>query len=227
MITCKIGLDSISFIVRIEECFGIFISDEDAEKIDTVGDLFSYVRARVAAGSSTECMTAKAFYRLRRMLMEEFRCERKRIIASMPLRELFPRETRRQQLAKLGRSLGVWLPRWMPGASRYVRVESLWLFLLVAIVLGMCKMYLLAAIFAVGVLPAGMIWYRAKQLDRYQTVGDLAPVVLEQHFKEFTAQGASDQQVWESIVSILCSEVGMDRSHVTRDLRFGDIPGDL
>lgn len=227
MVECKIGLDIISFIVRIEECFGITISDEDAEKVATVGDLFSYVRAKLAAGPSTQCLTAKAFYYLRRMLIEDYGCKQERIIPRMPLGELFPEDTRRQQLARLGRSLRVSLPRYMPAASRYLTIELLWLLPAASVICVLCNAHTAGIVIAVATLPAIMAWHLAKLQGRYQTVGDLAPVILEQHFKEFTGQGASDQQIWESITAILCSEAGMKRSDVTGDLRFLDIPGDL
>ena len=37
------SLDIVEFVMALEEAFGIEISDEDAEKIQTVGDAIAYV----------------------------------------------------------------------------------------------------------------------------------------------------------------------------------------
>ncbi len=43
------SLDVVELVMAIEEAFDIEISDEDAEAMRTVGDVESYVSARVAA----------------------------------------------------------------------------------------------------------------------------------------------------------------------------------
>ncbi len=42
------GLDMVEFVMGVEEAFGIFILDADAEHIRTPGQLVDYVEARSA-----------------------------------------------------------------------------------------------------------------------------------------------------------------------------------
>ncbi len=42
------SLDIVEFVMALEEAFGIEISDEDAEKIQTVGDAIAYVEKATA-----------------------------------------------------------------------------------------------------------------------------------------------------------------------------------
>jgi acyl carrier protein len=43
------SLDIVELVMAMEEAFDIEIPDDDAEKIQTIGDAFSYVRTRVEA----------------------------------------------------------------------------------------------------------------------------------------------------------------------------------
>ena len=44
------SLDIVELVMAMEEEFDIEIPDEDAEKIQTIGDAIAYVRERAAAG---------------------------------------------------------------------------------------------------------------------------------------------------------------------------------
>ena len=43
------SLDIVELVMSLEETFDIEIPDEDAEKIQTIGDAFSYLKERVEA----------------------------------------------------------------------------------------------------------------------------------------------------------------------------------
>jgi acyl carrier protein len=43
------SLDIVELVMAMEEAFDIEIPDDDAEKIQTIGDAFSYVRTRIEA----------------------------------------------------------------------------------------------------------------------------------------------------------------------------------
>ena len=43
------SLDIVEFVMAMEETFDIEIPDDDAEKIQTIGDAFSYVKERVGS----------------------------------------------------------------------------------------------------------------------------------------------------------------------------------
>ena len=43
------SLDIVELVMAMEEAFDIEISDDDAEKIQTIGDAFAYVKGRLEA----------------------------------------------------------------------------------------------------------------------------------------------------------------------------------
>ncbi len=47
---CADSLDTVELVMALEEEFGTEIPDEDAEKLQTVGDATKYIEERVAKG---------------------------------------------------------------------------------------------------------------------------------------------------------------------------------
>src|SRR5688500_12154199 len=96
------GLDAVELVIDVEEEFKIKISDSDAEKILTVGQLHDYVVERLPPGSpwvvalageavpSAPCLTAAAFYRIRRTFVEVLGQAHTDIKPSAPIDEHLP-----------------------------------------------------------------------------------------------------------------------------------------
>lgn len=59
------GLDSVQIIVDTENCFGIEIDNQAAEKMRTVGDLVDYVWDHIEHKDTKACLTQILFFRLR------------------------------------------------------------------------------------------------------------------------------------------------------------------
>lgn len=60
------GLDFVELVMAIEENFGIMIPDEEAGRVETVGDLYKLVISKMQQTSDKRCLTSAAFYRIRR-----------------------------------------------------------------------------------------------------------------------------------------------------------------
>src|ERR1700722_12370853 len=65
------GLDTVELVMEIEEAFDLTIPDEEAEKIQTIGQAYRYILARLAGpvDGTAVCLSAATFYFLRRKLM--------------------------------------------------------------------------------------------------------------------------------------------------------------
>jgi len=93
-----VGLDVVEFVMECEEHFGVVITDDQAWRMRTVGDLYAYLLAQDCRKASLPCPTSQAFYRLRRSLTGNLGIERSRVRPSTRLRDLVPGED----------GLGIW-----------------------------------------------------------------------------------------------------------------------
>lgn len=59
------GLDSVEFIMAVEEAFQIAISDKDASRMAKPGDVVKHILARVGGDDSLACLEQRAFYKVR------------------------------------------------------------------------------------------------------------------------------------------------------------------
>lgn len=82
------GLDSVELVMAIEEEFGLDIPDRDAEKMFTVGDIYEWLKLRIATADPIACLTQRIFYKLRRALIENYRLERHLIAPDTRLTDL-------------------------------------------------------------------------------------------------------------------------------------------
>ena len=65
------GLDTVELVIAIESTFDLVIPDDRAEKIVTIGDAYRFVLKRLEFPESPgPCLSAGAFYRLRRTMMK-------------------------------------------------------------------------------------------------------------------------------------------------------------
>lgn len=64
------GLDTVELVLEIEEAFDISIPDDRASRMLTVGDVYDFLLEKSAESTltSSTCLTAVAFYELRRQL---------------------------------------------------------------------------------------------------------------------------------------------------------------
>ncbi len=70
------GLEAVEFIIRVEQTFGIPISDSEAEKLRTIGDLEQFMIRKLEA----EHRSSKGVYEaITRLLVEEFDREKTRL----------------------------------------------------------------------------------------------------------------------------------------------------
>jgi acyl carrier protein len=70
------GLDSVELVMALEEEFGIDIPDDDAETMVTVGNVYEWLKVKIAATTPIACLTQKIFYKLRPALIENYQLER-------------------------------------------------------------------------------------------------------------------------------------------------------
>ena len=104
---------------RAEKEFGIAFDDAELSRISTVGDFYEIVlrelhlkqQGTVAPMPDTGCASSRAFYRLRKALIESGLARRKDVAPKAALESLIPRKNRREKWEEVARLMSCRLPR--------------------------------------------------------------------------------------------------------------------
>jgi len=104
------GLDSVEFVLGVEEAFQIAIPDADAERMLTPRDVVEYLSARLGPATSRLCLEQRAFYRLRRAAMRVFGVRRSAVLPATRWEELLPAGDRKHHWLLMHQATGT--PQW-------------------------------------------------------------------------------------------------------------------
>lgn len=101
------GLDAVELVMAVEEKFGISITDEEATRAVTVGDLKCLVRAKLDVTDGDGCLTQRAFHLIRKKAIAEFGVLRRNLKPDTTLDTVVPESTRRESWQNFQVALGV------------------------------------------------------------------------------------------------------------------------
>jgi hypothetical protein len=110
------GLDSVEFVIALEETFGVEISDADATRMRTPRDVIEHLLQRLPTAATGPCLSQRAFCRLRRALHAHAGIARDAVSPDAELDALLPRDGRAQIWEGIRTDLSV--PRLPPPPSR-------------------------------------------------------------------------------------------------------------
>jgi hypothetical protein len=238
------GLDMIELLLEVEEHFGVTIPDERAERMTSVGKLYSYLLGQARRNTPTACPTSQAFYRLRRMLTGELGVDRAQVRPATQLRDLFPRASRDTIWPRVGAALG--LPD-LPDLDPPRRGPSARAFR-IAVAAAMAACWLLSGVLLLvpgGQLPFlvwllvrflavllvclffGLFWLAAylDPLPRPQ-VRDLVIRLAVQSPNPYRDRNATDPAaaaVWTDLVAILAAHTDVPAHEIHPEHRFSDL----
>jgi len=234
------GLDSVELIMNIEETFDLTIPDQEAEKFQTVGDIYRYVLERIQVDDSPGCLSSKAFYRLRRVLIESFEAPRSSIRPTTRLDVLIPRKDRDSAWQRLEARLKLNLPGLQHPAEMQVslmRIHMAMFMLLVVSTFVMVAGKVGGGVFA-GMF-AGLIgfeFFLLSQIERLtrpyalefapscRTIRGIVDFLVEKDLGRTipVQSGWSEVKVWEAIRALIVGHWDIDPEAVTEDARIID-----
>lgn len=228
------GLDTVELVMEFEETFGITIPNRDAESLLTIGDVVRYVLSRVEISRSAPCLTAWAFYRLRRALIVEASAERGRVRPGASLEDLLPRRHRRTLWVRLGRAADVPLPPLvLPGPVRVGFFAALFVWVvgtlpaLAASAVGRLDVYA-ACSWILGGFPlivgvyALAEQFAAELAPEFRLVGGLARSVARALSVGTDESGAAwtEETVRLAIFRVVSEQMGVSGDRLTDDTHF-------
>jgi hypothetical protein len=227
------GLDSVELVMAVEEKFGISISDEEAQEIRTVGDMYECVLRKVMVADTSSCLTQKAFHLLRRTARDLFNVPRDQFRPDARLNVIVPRASRRENWTRFQSAVG---------AANWPKLTISWpgAFALLALVFAIpCSVFVFGtAVLKWNVLVAGtgaaalmLLSIKAGKLVArpfetefrgVSTVRDLAFMLVAQNPQLFGAEHATwtANETWAVLASVIKIQTGV--SQFTKDSRFVD-----
>ena len=90
------GLDGVELVLRIEEEFGIEITDAEAGTATTVGKVYDLVMSKIGDGNENRCLTMSAFYRTRKAIVAALGIAKQSVRPSTEMNALIAEEDRAQ-----------------------------------------------------------------------------------------------------------------------------------
>lgn len=203
-------LDSEEALLALEEAFGLKISNDEAVRCETVGDIYDLLQSRFAPqiGTGGACMTSMAFYRLRKALRRMHPDAEFRPSTSLAR---YSRSNARKFLDQLATQSGLRLPgaqgRWLSGVGCLSFVGA-FVVLFLAETNHAPFWFLGAAV----LLVIGMLMVRLDPgdlPDHSSTLGDLATKATALNFGLLARSGAAvrNKGLWDAMADVL-SELG-------------------
>jgi len=228
------AIDGDKLVRRIEQRFGVRISHEEVERIETIGHLCDHLGKRAREVRQRPCVTAWVFYRVRRALLDELPLERRHVRPSTRLAELIPPRSRRRAWRALEEEFEFDLPDLVaPPALRYglVAFAVVSLIVLVAFVAATSSYDYLIVLPFVWAIGLGLALLFSRPFARgfpsgLVTVADVVRRVapfegLPRDATEAEAQGWIFEQVRNEVAVFTGVEAGTlsRRTHFIRDLK--------
>jgi acyl carrier protein len=225
------GLDTVELVMEIEEAFDISIPDDRASKMLTVGDVYEFILVQTADSTlkSSTCLTATAFYELRRQL-RSLGLPHSEMRPKTRLDHVIPLIGRRTYWQTIGSRMDVRLPRL--GRPSWL---TLLICMLVAIVmsasfLGFAQQSLAAGIFAAvvfGVSSTAMLMFLTRPFAIYpaancSTIRDLVTNLVAINYDNLATRYSTRNptDIWNALQLIVAEQLGVDRSAVVPHARF-------
>ena len=222
------GLDVVELVMRVEEEFGLVIEDEAAEQLQTVGQLHTFVLARLDLLDASRCLSSATFYRLRRGLVDLEVAPRRAIAPATSTESLLPVPIRRQiwgnwsQLAEL-KLPDLEKPKWMRA--------TLWLTLLATLGAGpivyVAPTFAIAAYYAttIALCSVAYLWsehYAVHLPTGCASVGEITQAVMRLNYGVDMRRGQSqsDEEVWEKLQALLVNDFDVAPDTVVPDAQF-------
>lgn len=218
------GLDGVELVMEFEDEFELVISNDDAERMRTVGDVIAFIAEDRELSFVRECPTAHVFYGLRRELKDLFNLDRKQIHPSTRISKLLsPLQHKRfiNRLPEIGMSIPHidrklhWQDTLYMCAAAFPSIgisiyfgNPLWLFSFIPFLVILSPVS--------GLLPK----LNLSPAQHFRTLGDLSRLLA----KQYVIKSETDQEEISAISlkvrTLVANQMGYELDDVRESMRF-------
>ena len=222
------GLDYTAIVMEAEERFGVKISDSEASQMRTVGEFYELMLGKLPAGESQVCLTAVAFFRIRRALARTRGIDRRQVGPDLALANVLPIWRRRRDWSALADAMALRIPGLKrPAALGDVGAWAIAVVFVAGICLSETDVFPLWATWCLGALMLPLAAVLTRPLAVHlsgdcRTVGDLSRAVLDMNAGELARSvgGAGREEIWRSLVRLISEQLGVLPDEITPASRF-------
>lgn len=225
------GLDTVELVMEIEDAFDISIPDDQASKMLTVRGLYEFILQKTAHSDleSKACITAAAFYELRRH-MRSIGLIQTDIRPKTKLEDALPLMGRRSYWQTLSSMMDLRFPR----LRRPSWLSRLNCFIVILVVAGsflgfahLAPVVRILAALVVGIGAAATLWLLTQPYAIYpaatcSTIRDFVTSIVAINYTTLATRYStrSPTNVWNALQLIVAEQLGVDRSAVVPHARF-------
>lgn len=227
------GLDSVEILLKVEDCFGIRIPDQEAQQIVTVGDFHNAVWRQLSGRYSGFCQSQRLFYTLRRSFAEKTGFPSRQITLETAPQVIFPASNRRQEYLAFSETTNLKLP--------HLVLEEFWdkvltAFGIAAIIGSLAASILLVNVFnyskwmfimpiagiVLTVLFSDLLASRRTVISA-NSMRDFTQQVLALNYSTLSANEGTNQHEMQAIINhIIADMAGIDIKEITADKKIAD-----
>lgn len=225
------GLDTVELVLEIEEAFDVSIPDDRASTMLTVGQVYEFLLQRTAdpALTSNTCLTAAAFYDLRRQL-RSLGLSHSSIRPKTKLDRVIPLIGRRKYWQALGSQMDLQFPS-LQRPSWLALLNCILVTIVVfASFIGFAIPSVMTGIFAAvvfGLISSAILWFVTQPFAIYpvsscSTIRDLVTSLVAINHNTLATRYSTRNptDVWNTLQWIVAEQLGVDRSKVVPSARF-------
>jgi len=211
------GLDGLEMVMELEESFGVELTESDVEKAETPAIMCDVIYGKLRVTDKTRCLTQRAFYVLRRALMEILELKREEVTLDLRFRDFVPKQIRKKFWNQLQSATK---------ARRFPDLARPWWLTLLMTAIGLALFIVCAGSF--GYLPATALIivfsivcakltrpFRIYISWEFKTVRDLVPAAMASNEVEWTRE-----QVSGLVKKIVIEQLGISEIDYSEDASF-------
>ena len=222
------GLDGVELVIALEEAFGVQLEVEEAVKTVSPRSIGDLIFSKLKTSDERVCQSQRAFYILRKALINTFKLKREDVSLDTRFRSFIPAEREREvwpqlQVAVAARhwpdlSRPVWMTRLITASSLTVLVITIFVShrfhwgLAIGSILGVILTAVFASLAARFTTP-----FRHYVPARFQTVRDLIPPAMTSDCITWTREQVSDV-----VKQVVMEQLAVKETDYTEDSLFID-----
>lgn len=204
-------------IQSIEKSFDISFKQEELLKIDSIRELTELICSKIKLDQNNSCTTQQAFYKFKNAYLST-QNNIVNIKTESLLRDIFPKNNRKQNLKNLELELGIQLGIIQPPA--WLAISLLLLFVISSVIL-----FYHSTIGAIGIafsFVGGYIASKTANTFTIKTVKELIQLLVKNNYsKSRNSNIYNPKEVENIVVSYFIDELGYDRSKFEPNSSFG------